>query len=294
MNTTPKAYHNSFKESIIWKNPVLNFGTDIINIELAGITYPDKNYMMHRTRRTKRLFDNLFVIEYVTSGVGYIEAEGKRATVSEGDLYIIHRHTVHTYYADKDTPFEKKWINVSGTYINALSKVFFDKGPFTVLHLGEQAEHIMDEIHSLLCADSRDSIYVNEMSMQLLLKLFLLMDAHRRESLRTLTQFEQISEFIAQNLATELTIPAICDRFYISSATLYRMFTANTGMSPKAYIQSKKIEAAKRMIAANDSTFNIIAASLGFYDSHHFFRVFRSVTGQSPSEYKKQLLENEK
>jgi AraC-like DNA-binding protein len=45
------------------------------------------------------------------------------------------------------------------------------------------------------------------------------------------------------------------------------------------------------MIAANDSSLNSIAAALNFYDSHHFFHAFRTATGMSPSEYKKEVLQ---
>jgi AraC-like DNA-binding protein len=52
----------------------------------------------------------------------------------------------------------------------------------------------------------------------------------------------------------------------------------------------KKIEAAKRMIAANESTLQSIAAVLHFCDAHHFFRCFKHYTGMSPSEYRGMLL----
>ena len=213
--------------------------------------------------------------------------------MSAGDIYIIHRRTVHSYYADKQQPFCKKWINVSGAFMNAMENVFFSDGPFTVVPLGVAAETIMDEIHSTLKNASSEFAPIRARVMKLLLDLFLLIDDHKKSELVRMSQFEKIVEYIDQNIYSDLNVNAIAKRFFISTSTLYRIFTANVKMSPKEYITSKKIEVAKRMIAANDTTFNTIASTLSFYDSHHFFRAFRTATGQSPSEYRRQVLSSD-
>jgi len=292
-NLSSKQHANAKNESIIWKSPAKSSSADIIHVELAGITYPDKNYSIKRTRSQKRLFDNLFVIEYVVSGVGYIESEGIRARVSEGDVYIIHRQTVHTYYSDSQQPFKKKWINVSGSFINAMEKVFFKGGPFTVIHLGSPAEAIIDAIHDILKAAEAETPELRSAITRQLLDLFLLMDEHKNNIRKNLTPFELVLEYIDDHVRDDITVESVSSAFFISQSTLYRMFISKTGMSPKTYIMSKKIDIAKRMIIANDTSFSGIATYLGFYDSHHFFRTFRSVEGCSPLEYRKKALEKE-
>ena len=252
---------------------------------------PDKNYAIRRNRSSKRSFEHLYVIEYVTAGLGYIESEGKKTEVREGDLYIIRRRTVHSYYADSKQPYTKKWINVSGGFINALADVFLAKKPFTVLPLGESAERIIDGIHSLLSDPNAEVGKTESEVMRKLLELFLLIDAHRKQSQGQLSLFDRICEYIDQNIFSDISLSSVCEKFFISSSTLYRLFKTNAGVSPKEYVQGKKIEVAKRMIAANDSSLNSIAAALNFYDSHHFFHAFRAATGMSPSEYKKAILQ---
>ncbi len=280
-------------EKRIWSNMRGISQPDLLRVEMAGITYPDKNYAIRRTRRSKRVYDDLYVIEYVVSGIGYIESEGLRKSVGAGDLYIIHRRTVHTYYADKQQPFCKKWLNVSGRFMWAMQEAFFDEGPFTVVNLGESAERIIDGIHKLLGEADEDTDVLRAEVMRQLLELFLLIDGHKRALRDEMTPYEQICEYIEQNICNDLNVSVIASKFFISPSTLYRMFVSNAGVSPKEYIVGRKIALAKRMIGANDATFNDIAASLGFYDSHHFFKTFRAVTGQSPTEYRNQLLKAE-
>lgn len=289
-----KTYVDHSRETVLWKNSTSATESDILYVEMAGITYPDKNYAIRRTRSTsKRSFEYLYVIEYVMSGAGHIESEGQSARVEAGDLYIIHRRKVHSYYADKQQPFSKKWINLSGSFMNSMEDVFLGEEPFTVVHLGKRGEQIIDSIHKCLLDTSEDMSDTNAKIMKLLLDMFLLIDAHKKSAAKELTAFECITDYIDRNIGSELTVSTISEKFFISSSTLYRMFTAAVGMSPKEYILSRKIKAAKRMIAANDSNFNTIAASLGFYDSHHFFRTFRSLTGMSPTEYRNMILEEE-
>ena len=288
-----KTYVDRSRETVVWRSKDQFDGQDVLHVELAGITLPDKNYAMRRTRRMERVFEKMYVIEYVVSGVGYIESEGVNARVESGDVYIIHRRTVHTYYADKQQPFSKKWINVSGRFIIAMEDVFFSDGPFTVVSVGNDAERIIDGIHELLSGIERITPQINTDIMKRLLELFTLMDNKRRNDRGMRPLFEQICSYIDENICNSMSVAGIAESFFLSTSTLYRLFNSQVGMSPKEYIVSRKVETAKRLIGAGDSTFNSIAADLGFYDSHHFFRTFRSVTGMSPSEYRRYVHENE-
>jgi AraC-like DNA-binding protein len=173
----------------------------------------------------------------------------------------------------------------------AMADVFLGKEPFTVLPLGEPAERIIDGIHALLSNSEADISQTEYGVMRQLLELFMLIDKHRKQGQGQMSLFEKICEYIDHNIFSDISLSSICEKFFISSSTLYRVFKTNTGLSPKEYVQSKKIEVAKRMIAANDSSLNSIAAALNFYDSHHFFHAFRTATGMSPSEYKKEVLQ---
>ena len=141
-----KFYIDPTREDIYWWNRFSEGCSDIFHIGSAGITHPHASYFAKRTRNAET-FDRLYVIEYVVSGKGYIESEGLSTEVNGGDLYIICRKTVHCYYADENDPFEKKWLNLSGKFLNAIIPEIVGERPFAVFHLGEEAEKIMDRMH---------------------------------------------------------------------------------------------------------------------------------------------------
>lgn len=279
------------REKRIWWNRLPWATTDLFHIVSAGITYPQPNYNVVRSRQMGEIYENLYVIEYVESGKGYIEAEGKRCQVKSGDLYIICRKTNHCYYADKDDPFKKKWLNASGQFLNAMVPKIIGDVPFAVIPLGERGKEIIDRVHERIKkVTPMDTEEMQSDVMKMILDLFVLINRYRREETEKLSIEDRIAEYIEKNICLDINVSTICERFFISPSTLYRIFMSKFGVSPKTFIIQRKIEAAKRMIATELSPVNTIAATLNFYDSHHFIRTFRAHTGMTPNEYRKSII----
>ena len=278
------------KESFIWTNKFLDEEIPVLHLELAGITYADKNYLVRRIGDVRNPYNSLFVIEYVVSGKGYIEAKGVRTAVKAGDLYIVDCRIPHAYYSDPEDPFEKKWLNIRGRFMNAVEPLIFRGDPYVVMPLGDDASKLMEDIHERIRRTTpADSDEMLSYVMKRILDLFIFIENYRKIQKDELSKPERIVRHIEQNICLDISVNDISENFYISSSTLYRMFKSSFGISPKDFIMKKKIEAAKRMIADNDSSISTIASALNFYDSHHFSRTFKKYAGMSPTQYKNEL-----
>jgi two-component system response regulator YesN len=64
-----------------------------------------------------------------------------------------------------------------------------------------------------------------------------------------------------------------------------RRFRKYTGLSFINYLTSFRIEKARGFLLNKDTLIKDAAALAGFNDQFYFSRVFRSLMGQSPSEY---------
>ncbi len=280
------------REEIIWANSFWETRhKPTLWVDMAGTTFRDKNYYITRRGISEMVSYDLFVLEYVTAGKGYLEALGERTQVTEGDFYLINCKIPHCYYSDGKDPFEKKWINVRGSFLDALCPLILQGRPYAVLPLGDRAGQVMEEIHKKIRRTTpADSDQMLSFTMKRILDLFLMADRYRTEEMESLSQVERIVRYIEQNICLDLHVGDLCEHFYISASTLYRRFMAEFGVSPKEFIMQKKIEVSKRMIAANESTFHSIASVLHFCDVHHFLRCFKAYTGMSPSQYREKLL----
>ena len=95
-----------------------------------------------------------------------------------------------------------------------------------------------------------------------------------------------IERFIEEHLAETPALPIICDHFSISRTYLCRIFKEKTGTSPIDYWIALKIKEAKKLIREGNHNITQISELLGYSSIHHFTRMFKRVTGLSPTGYK--------
>lgn len=261
---------------------------DLLYIEQAGITHPDPEYYISRTRK-QRSFAYLYVLEYVVSGKGYIECEGQTYTVQEGDFYFLNRGIEPCYYADPDKPFEKLWVNIAGGFMNLMTASYQLTMPVLVCHF--DADPGVGRIHDILSrTDSLEACQPDV--MRALIDLFERIKENRIARASGESLFADICKKIERELCFPLNIDQLAHDFYISRSTLYRLFLANCGLSPKQYILSRKIELAKLLLTRNVQSIEEIASILHFADAKHFGRVFRAQVGVSPASYRFGLAED--
>jgi AraC-like DNA-binding protein len=72
----------------------------------------------------------------------------------------------------------------------------------------------------------------------------------------------------------------------ISVAHFSHVFHKETGVPFSSYVQSRRIEEAKRLLAETDQTITEICFECGFNSLTHFNRVFRRGEGCSPRQYR--------
>ncbi len=101
--------------------------------------------------------------------------------------------------------------------------------------------------------------------------------------------FSAVTDYIEAHLGASFTLPELARRFGMSTATMRRLFAANVGMPPIAYIRRQKIARAKRMLASAELSVENICEELGFYDASYFYKQFRLETGMTPAEYRRKL-----
>lgn len=93
--------------------------------------------------------------------------------------------------------------------------------------------------------------------------------------------------YIQTNLEQNLTVGELAARANQNSDYFSRVFAEHMGERPLAYIQSRRIERAQFLITTTDLSFTEIAEQTGFESLSYFSRIFKNVTGQTASEYKR-------
>ena len=94
---------------------------------------------------------------------------------------------------------------------------------------------------------------------------------------------------IALYLYSKITVEEICQEMNYSRTYLSKVFLKECGCTLGEYITKMKVDEAKGLIALKSYTFTQISDMLGFSNPLYFSRVFKKITGTSPSEYKKSI-----
>jgi len=99
-------------------------------------------------------------------------------------------------------------------------------------------------------------------------------------------QVRRLADFVEAQLAGRILVGDLAAMAGISIGHLHRAFRATLGITPHEFIQRRRIERARRLLAEGALSVVEVAFSVGFESPSHFARVFRRVTRISPSEYR--------
>jgi transcriptional regulator GlxA family with amidase domain len=91
-------------------------------------------------------------------------------------------------------------------------------------------------------------------------------------------------DFIQANSTENITLARIAKLTGLSTFHLIRVFTAQVGMPPHAYLNQVRINHARKLLAAGRSIARV-ASETGFVDQSHLSKHFKRLLGVTPGKY---------
>ena len=99
----------------------------------------------------------------------------------------------------------------------------------------------------------------------------------------------RLDDLIAENLCNhEMSVDYLAGKMLISRSLLFNRVKRITGKSVVEYINEFRIAKAKDLLKEDKYNLTEISELVGFSSLRYFSRVFKSVTGESPSVYRQQ------
>ena len=98
-------------------------------------------------------------------------------------------------------------------------------------------------------------------------------------------EIEKACAFIKQHLTERISLDEICECAGLSKSTLLRAFTKSKGITPYRYLETIRINRAKKLLAEGVSPIET-AMETGFSDQSHFTNYFSSFIGLAPGVYR--------
>ena len=263
------------------------------NIHSPALSYFIRDDCLYAYESCKFFTHSLAEICYIIHGKGHLKVNDYVFELNNGDLYILNPYVKHCEFLQKDRQ--------EGFSYYILGIVNFKLQPdnatvFRPLPLPEKSNivFLLDKIF----AELKSQLPAHDEAAKKYFEL-LLIEIERLYSSRIepapfiqsdLTA--QIQSYIDVNYAGELSSKSIAEHFGRKLNTIEIKFKKAFGLSIQSYILLKRIEGAMRMLESNRNiAVSELAAKAGFYNPTYFSRYFKKITGLSPSEYRKMLLE---
>jgi len=98
----------------------------------------------------------------------------------------------------------------------------------------------------------------------------------------------KVQQYIMSHLGEEISLIRLAEIVHFNPSYLSRIFKQITGDNLSSYINSRRLDKAKELLADHKHKIHEIAAMLGFSTAPYFTRFFKKMTGMSPQEYRDQ------
>mgnify|MGYP001764354450 FL=1 len=96
--------------------------------------------------------------------------------------------------------------------------------------------------------------------------------------------------FIHEHYARDFDIDELAGQVAVSPSYLFRLFKKKMQVTPMHYRNMVRVDKAKLLLADHQLTVDDVAERVGFDDPKYFARVFRDMTGTTPSGYRRARL----
>jgi transcriptional regulator GlxA family with amidase domain len=101
-----------------------------------------------------------------------------------------------------------------------------------------------------------------------------------------MTGIRELQIWIAEHLATRLSVEDLAERMAMSVRHLERVFTREVGTTPSQYVLQMRVEAARRQLERTDRGLKQVAAAAGFSSVDVMRRAFVRLLGITPRRYR--------
>ena len=234
-------------------------------------------------------FHDYYVIGFIESGERCLSCKNRKYTVEPGDLLLFNPRDNHTCEQIDGRTLDYRCINV---HPETMSKAAFEItgkdylpyfSPAVIFH--SELASLLRELHMIIMEEEKD--FRKEEIFFFLLEQ--LIEEFSEEVIEQSGPEENretkiICNYLEKNYMKNITLDELSGLTGLSKYYLLRSFTKQKGISPYRYLETIRIDRAKKLL--EQGVLPIEAAlQTGFTDQSHFSNFFKKFIGLTPKQY---------
>lgn len=236
-------------------------------------------------------FHDFYVIGFIEGGKRHLWCKGREYNLRSGDLILFNPRDNHYCAPIGDEPLDYRAVNVKPEVMrNAVKEIM---GKDSVLHFTQNV--VLQSEAAALVADVYDAILGNAPQLQKEETFFCLLEQILQEYSSTLdnvmhsepdVQIKMLCAYMEKHFAENITLEDMLSMTSFGKSYLLRLFTKQVGVSPYRYLQTIRIDKAKKFLEQGIEPIEV-ADMAGFSHQSHFTNFFKSFIGLTPKQYQR-------
>lgn len=248
-------------------------------VELVSVRYGRRAFPMHT-------HDGV-VVGAIVSGAESLTVRGATHVVAQGEVLHLHPYEAH---ANRSIGAEPLCYRVFYLPEASLADCFDE---YVALSFSEPTTSDprlcarLAALHGRLADASSERLDQECAFLSLALTLVRLSGPRELENLPHPKGVREVREFIEAHYAEDFGLGTLAEIASLSPYRIAHLFKAGLGLSPIAYRNQCRVNAARRRLLTGQPIADI-AVELGFADQSHLTRHFQRIVGVSPHRYRQQ------
>lgn len=222
---------------------------------------------------------NSFEFVTVTEGEMIISVEKKEYKLHTGGALLIFPNQAHAYTTENHSKYTV--CIFSPELVKSYSNIFSKNLPKSNLFVSKS-----DYSSQLSEASNRSILSIKGILYSLCGEFHENAEYERKQENSNNSLIEKIFKFVEKNYDKECTLTALSKELSYHCVYLSRCFKGYTGMTFIDYVNHYRVNEASYILKNTDLTSLQVAFASGFDSLRNFNRVFKKITGKTPSEYR--------
>lgn len=234
-------------------------------------------------------FHEHYVIGFVEDGTRKLSCRNKEYSIERGAIVLFNPGDNHACVQSDGGTFDYRGFNISKGTMLALAEEITGKrelpGFSENVVYDEEAVCCLRPLHEMVMKG--DGGFGKEESLLFLLSLLIQNYGQPFESCipECRQEIERACEYMEQHFTEHIYLDQICRHAGLSKSTLLRAFTKSKGITPYRYLETLRINEAKKLLSKGVPPVEA-AMRTGFSDQSHFTNYFSQFLGLAPGIYR--------
>jgi AraC-like DNA-binding protein len=235
--------------------------------------------------------DWAFTLLLCIDGVGHLELAEGRHRLIRGTVAVLRPFEFYAYAADERHPWSYYWIHFNGTQAQQYYDALTLGGSHTCAQLEPEADFVrsFEKILNLYQSGHAYKLLVQAAAAlhQLLGDLYghIASKGILQETPRV--RIERTIEAVRGNLNMHESIHELAALANMSDGYYALQFRRHAGETPRSFFNKLRVHAACDYLLQTEAKIETISQLVGYTDSFYFCRLFKRITGKTPSEYRR-------